>query len=287
MSQAASLSDYIPSPVLAVAATYAAPQSHSSTTHVYICGAQIQTNNTLELILPKGHQLSLNEPVTVHLDNRTGVSEYDAELSVYRLSYKGQITLVEPHRVWLSPLEFQVVYGISVQYEYCADGYQFPADPRPVNALPTTPLLTSPPTEPLQMDADEHDNKIGVLVTQAQSQPHTTVMAFLSSTNDDIFFITFPNTFKSGLMKRNNLCYFAIDNRATFTFEEAIEWNYSIIQGSVYDVPKHSTLFNTIKELFIAKNPWEMGFFSHPEVEMFHLKPEKVICPVNGEESAP
>lgn len=266
------LDKYIPSPTLAVAASYH-PDSFSGT-EVYICGAEIDEFDHIKLTFPKGHNLVANQLLTLHLDNRTGVAEYDALLSVFRLSYKGRVIRTSECTVFIEPVEFQVIYGLSVEYEYKETGYKFPDDSRQALALPITTLETLP-----AIDDNEAENKVGVLITKAQNQPHTTVMAFLSTKEDDIFFITFPNTFKSKLLKRNNTCYFAIDNRATFTFEEAIEWNYSIIQGKAYDIPKATPLFEAVKETFIAKNPWEVGFFSNPDVEMFHLKAEKVMCP--------
>ncbi|MBO1272927.1 hypothetical protein J3L11_14865 [Shewanella sp. 4t3-1-2LB] len=80
-------------------------------------------------------------------------------------------------------------------------------------------------------------------------------------------------------MRKDNRCYFAIDNRATLAFEVAIVWNYSIISGEMYQIPKTSPLFEQIREQFICKNPWEVGFFSHPAVGMYHLRPLHVVCP--------
>ena len=54
---------------------------------VYICGVSIKPDETLELHFPKGHPLYPQAKLTVHLDNRTGVDEYDASL---RLSHRVQ-----------------------------------------------------------------------------------------------------------------------------------------------------------------------------------------------------
>ncbi|SJZ82177.1 Uncharacterised protein [Vibrio cincinnatiensis] len=268
------LSELIGHRVLAVLGTY--PQSDSAM-DVYICGVEILSDIRLKVLLPNGHALSDAQWVTLHLDNRTGVSEYDAELQVNRLSFKGRVSRISDNEVIVEAIEYQVYYGISVVKEYQRADYQFPVDLRSANALPLSPLSQAP-----CIDDTEHENKIGVLLTFAEQQPHTTVMAFLSSVEDDIFFITFPSTFKGQVLSRDNRCYFAIDSRATFTFEQAIEWNYSIIRGNVYSVPKGSPLFLQIQALFIAKNPWEVGFFSHPDIQMYHLKAEHVVCPKRG-----
>lgn len=268
-----SLRDLIGARVLGVLGTYSTPEKMGSMV-VSICGVEPLSDKRLRTIFPKGHQLKDGQWVTLHLDNRTGVSDYDADLKVYRLSFKGKVIATSAFEVMIDALEYQVAYGMGVVKSYQAPDYAYPLDTRRTVALPTTPLSQVP-----AMDDSEYDNKIGVLLTYAPSQPHTTVMAFLSSVEDDIFFITFPSTFKSLLLKRDNRCYFAIDSRATFTFEQAIEWNYSIIRGEVYTVPKPSMMFDEIRERFVAKNPWEVGFFSHPEVEMYHLKAANVVCP--------
>lgn len=269
------LSRYLGEQILAVVSAYGPA---NETMKVHICGARILSDTQVSLILPHGHKFVANELVTVHLDNRTGVSEYDADLRVYRASFKARVNSIEEHSVLIDAVEYQLIYGISVEKEYREQGYEFPVDNRPSSVLPYSPLVEVP-----TIDLDENDNKIGILFTYAQQQPHSTVMAFLSTVDDDIFFITFRGTFKEQLLSRDNRCYFAIDSRATFTFEEAIEWNYSIIEGDVYEIPKSSPIFVDVQEKFIMKNPWEMGFFSHPDVMMFHLKPRHVVCPTKGD----
>lgn len=217
-----SLYQFIPDPVIAVAAKY----THKTLADidVYICLAHLDDDNCIALLLREVHSLNEGDLVTVHLDNRTGVSEYDADLSVYRLSYNGKVSDIDGYKVKLLPLEFQVFYGISIVFEYRENDYKFPTDNRQKKPFSLSPLLCIP-----KMDDDEHDNKVGVLISKAQDQPHTTVMAFLSSMDDDIFFITLPDSFKSQLLKRNSECYFVIDNRANFTFENYVKWNYTII----------------------------------------------------------
>lgn len=273
MSIHSNLPSFIGSPVLGIAANYRHNNPHH--TFVSVCGVEIRENDELILTFPKGHPLLENDKITVHLDNRTGVDEYDADLHVYRGSYKGQIKQVSANKVHVAPIQFELWYGNRVEYSHALPHYQHPIDDRPILNLPISPLNTFP-----LPDLQEAENKIGVLVTQAIGQPHTTVMAFLSSEEDDIFFITFPETFKSQLLKKDRYCHFAIDARAVFTYTHAIEWNYSIIEAEAFQIPKENPLFEPIREAFIQKNPWEVGFFSHPQVELYHLKPRKVICPI-------
>lgn len=257
------LNDAIGKQALGVASYYRAQQLQAA-----VCCVFVHPNNNLHCAFPTGHQLQTGDLVTIHLDNRTGVSEYDAELSVYRASYKGRVDRVQHDMIEVSPREFMVMFGNRTVLSFQASDYSFPLDTRPLQQLPVSPLQQVP-----AMDESERMNKVGVLITRAAEQPHTTVMAFLSSQQDDIFFITFDESFKMAVLKRDGACMFAIDSRADFTFVDAIHWNYSLIHGEVFHIPRDSAMFVPLKELFIEKNPWEVGFFDHPSVHLYHIKP--------------
>ena len=47
----------------------------------------------------------------LHLDNRTGVDELDAELRVYRASYKGRVVETDDNWVMVDPIEFVPIHG--------------------------------------------------------------------------------------------------------------------------------------------------------------------------------
>lgn len=238
---------------------------------VVICMIAIAKDDSLVLEWPLEQPINVGDFITVHLDNRTGVWEYDADLEVKRLSYKGEVASQSGSAVQLKPREFEVYYGPSICYDYQMPGYSHAPDNRPDVPLPETPLQSLP-----QPEADEDDNKIGVLITQASLQPHTTVLAFLSSDNDDVFFITQPHTFKAKVLLKNNLCQFAIDTRSNFYFEKSVEFNYSVVTGRAHLVPREHELYESLKQQFIAKNPWEIGFFSQDDLDMYHIHPEKV-----------
>lgn len=223
--------------------------------------------NQLRVFIPKGHQLALGSLVTLHLDNRTGVDALDAELRVYRCSYKGRVILSDEGWVHVEPVEFMLIHGTSVVEEWRESGYEFPVDLRPASALPPTPLQTLAPIEP-----KDHENKVGVLTTLAQGQPHTTVLAFLTSQDDDVFLISAPGSFKLQLLHRQPRCFFTIDERAKYTFEQAIDWNYSIFEMQAHSVPQGSAIYEQIRRAFIHKIPFEAGFFMIEGLEMLHLR---------------
>ncbi|SJZ59729.1 Adenylate cyclase, class 3 [Oceanospirillum multiglobuliferum] len=263
LTQVEALSEVIGSPTIAVAASYQGDQ-------IKLCIGLVRflEQHQLEFTIPTGHSFNLTDWVTLHLDNRTGVEEYDAELRVFRTSYKGRVQQVKNQNTLIIDCrEFSLVHGMSEVLGYRERGYHYPADARPLKNLPTTPLTTMP-----VISQSEHDNKIGVLITRTPEQPHTTAMAFLSSEEDDIFIISFPSTFKVQQLQKDNRCCFAIDERASFTFENAIDWNYVLIDAEAYEVPLGHPIYEPIKAAFIDKNPWEVGFFANPEVRIYHLK---------------
>jgi nitroimidazol reductase NimA-like FMN-containing flavoprotein (pyridoxamine 5'-phosphate oxidase superfamily) len=265
------LKDYLGEQLLGVLAAYQGTEIVHHIGVVYPRG-----NNQLQIFIPKGHRLAVDSLVTLHLDNRTGVDDFDGNLRVYRTSYKGRVTSVEESWATITPIEFALIHGIQALESFSESGYTYPQDNRPQTPIPVSNLKIFP-----NVEAKDHPNKVGVLTTLAAGQPHTTVMAFLSSENDDMFLISMPNSFKSQVLKRTSRCFFTIDERAKFTFEQAIEWNYTIIEAHAHIVEKESPIYERIRSEFILKNPWEVGFFLSPEIEMFHLK--KISMVYSGE----
>ncbi|UDJ83354.1 hypothetical protein [Kosakonia oryzae] len=240
---------------------------------VNICAIYPNSDNSLRVFFHNGHQLAVDDFATVHLDNRTGVDEFDANISVYRSSYKGRVIAIDGDWVVLAPRECQLLHGFKKVIDIKETGYRYPDDPRADTPVPFTTLTSLPPLE-----IKDHHNKVGVLITHAQEQPHTTVLAFLSSSDNDIFLITFPETFKSKVLKKDNRCLFAMDERANYIFENAIHWNYTTFEGRAFLIPNGSPLFLQVREAFIEKNPWEMAFFLREDLEMYHIKSDHLVC---------
>jgi len=70
---------------------------------------------------------------------------------------------------------------------------------------------------------------------------------------------------------------FAMDHRASFSFERQVDWNYTIYESRAHRIDRSLPLFQRIQDEFIAKNPWEATFFSSPKAEMLHLVPRRII----------
>ncbi len=263
------LLNYIPRKTYAVAAAYEYEEIVS-----LVAGAEIYGDNTIRLHFPKRNPFLNHKSLTLHLDNRTGVESFDADLRVYRCSYKGALVESDEYSALISPLEYQVVYSSRIVDQYKAPVFVYPEDTRTENEIEETALK-----ELVLLDEKEHGNKLGVLITKNINIPHTTVMAFLSTIDDDIFIITHRGTRKSVNLHRDSRCCFAIDHRSTFLFEKAYEWNYTIVKGVANKISVDNEMFSIIQQKLIEKNPWELVFFSSPLIEMYHIKPVEILCP--------
>lgn len=237
-----------------------------------VAGATINDDNTIQLTFPKNNPFTDEQEVTLHIDDRTGIETFTQDLSVNRCSYKAVLQKCADESALAKPVEFELVYEHSIMVSYKAPNYDFPIDNRPEINLTETYLKDF-----IIPDEKEKENKLGVLSTMAIDRPHTTVMAFLSSKEDDIFLISHKGTLKSGFIKRDSSCLFAIDHRSSYHFEKKYEWNYTVLRGETFIIPRTNKIFEKIQKQFIEKNPWEELFFTDPNVEMFHIKPIEII----------
>jgi hypothetical protein len=278
------LNEYLPKETYGIVSTYDRNAHHGGAPlsdiemftgqhmRVAVAGIRISDDESLDLHFPKLNPLQAGDRVTLHLDNRRGGETYDSDFKVYRGSYKGIVLNSRGSDAHVVPVEFQLVYSTQLVHSYHDPGYRFPADPRQDHALPVSPLVRV--AEP-----DEHnrDNKLGVWITPAIDRPHTTVMAFLNSTDDDIFVVSHPATFKCRTIARDRFGCFVIDHRSEYNFEKAIDWNYTILRCETFQIPRSHPVFAEMQARFIEKNPWETAFFSNPQSMMFHLKPSAII----------
>jgi len=226
----------------------------------------------LSLSFPKRNPFSAGDAVTVHLDDRVGSEIYSIELRVYRASYKGTVVSSRGREAEVALADYELFYGNRIVDADRAPDYTPTPDARVAGTLPPSPLL-----QPILADEHEHFNKLGVLVTRAPVRPHTTVMAFLNSPDDDIFLITMKSTYKYHNLVRDADCVFAIDHRGGFSFERQVDWNYTIYEALAHRVDPGQATFAEVQAEFIAKNPWEAAFFSDPSIEMIHLVPRRII----------
>ena len=241
---------------------------------VAVLGGVIYHKNTIELFFPKSNPFTVSQAVTFHLDNRTGVEEIDPEMRVYRTSVKAKVIKSEGLSIFVELIEYELKFSNTIVDNYKASDYQFPTDTRSEIELEEAVF-----SKEIVFNDKEKDNKLGVLITKAIERPHTTVMAFISSIEDDIYIISHSGSFKSKNIRRDKNCVFAIDHRATYLFTKAIDWNYTLIKGTFKKVSKDNEMFPLLQAKFVEKNPWEFSFFTDDKVEMYQIKAEEILCP--------
>ncbi len=239
-----------------------------------VARVEVGADNTLQLFVEDCLDLEEGRAVTIHLDNRTGVEEYDTDLKVYRSSYKGRISRVSSGRIAVEPEHFELIYGVKPVAAWSTPGYEHPPLPRLADAM-----LPGDPVPPFDAAPEDAYNSVGVLVTSAPVRPHTTLMAFHAMTEERIFLVTWRSSLKYRLLQRDARCWFAIDNRNTFTFEKHPKFNYTIIETHARVVADDHPRHDDVVQRFLEKNPFEQGFFLHPEAVLLYLEPVKVVHP--------
>ena len=264
----ATLKDYLPRYTYCVASAYSGGRVVAQ-----VAGCTFEEGGGLRLSFPKPHGFAPGERITVHLDDRTGVESLDASLRVYRGSYRGFVDRSFPEWITVKPAYCELYYGSRLVLRESWGGYAHPADERTEAPPPPSPLRDA-----FFADEREAENKLGVLISRAELWPHTTVMAFLSTREDDVFLISHRASFKSTLLRRDRRCCFAIDHRSTFLFEKAYDWNFTILEMEASLVVRENPLFERAQEEFVRKNPWELVFFTDPQAELFHLRPLGILC---------
>jgi hypothetical protein len=263
------LADYLPRQTYGIMCGYQKNEIIS-----VVAGVTISDDDSLWLQFPKVNPFHINQKITIHLDDRTGVEVYTHDFRVYRCSYKGIVSEESNNGIKVIPEEFTLRYSNNTVIGYRDTQYQYPLNVRE-NIKPGISRITGD----ILPNINEQENKLGVWITKAPDRPHTTVMAFLSSKNDDIFVISHNGTFKSSLIHKDSACMFAIDHRASYNFERKYEWNYTLVKAKAGIVERSDKAFVEIQAMFVEKNPWELLFFTDPRVEMFHLEPIEIMYP--------
>jgi hypothetical protein len=262
------ISEFIPNKSYAIVAGYCDDGM------IAALGGVLYRDKMIEIIFPKVNPFEVGQKITFHLDNRTGLEEFDINLRVYRVSVKAKVVQKRDNAILAEPVEYELKYSNKTVDSYIQSDYSFPRDNRVPIKLAEATISPS-----ITFDDKEKENKLGILITKAIDRPHTTVMAFLSSTKDDIFIISHVDSFKSRNIQRDENCIFAIDHRGVFVFEKAIDWNYTLIKGKLNTISKSNPMFSVIQSKFIEKNPWEYAFFTDEKVEMYQIEPREIMCP--------
>lgn len=125
--------------------------------------------------------------------------------------------------------------------------------------------------------AQEH---VLVVTTQGEEWPTATMQAFAETGNFDVILIMLESAAKfQNLLKRPRVTLH-VDTRDTgdvSTFQIV----RAALQGLAREVPRGSTEWNELKDIFLKKNPFEAPFFKYDALRMVRISP-KLISYANG-----
>lgn len=125
--------------------------------------------------------------------------------------------------------------------------------------------------------AQEH---VLVVTTQGEEWPTATMQAFAETENLDVILIMLESAAKfQNLLKRPHVTLH-VDTRDTgdvSTFQIV----RAALQGLAREVPRGSTEWNDLKDIFLKKNPFEAPFFKYDALRMVRISP-KHISYANG-----
>lgn len=120
--------------------------------------------------------------------------------------------------------------------------------------------------------AQEH---VAVIVTQGGEWPTATLQAFAETEAPDLLFIMGGEAEKFQNLIRNPNVTVLVDNRdvgnvATFQVARVS------IQGIAQEIPKNGPEWETLKAIFLKKNPFEAPFFGSDKLRMVRVKTRRI-----------
>jgi hypothetical protein len=117
--------------------------------------------------------------------------------------------------------------------------------------------------------------KVAILVTQGDQWPTATMQAFAETPDFDLLFIMNDASEKfQNLIKHPHLSVF-LDAREKGKIE-TFEISRVLIQGVAIEVARDSAEWETSKEIFLKKCPFEAPFFKYPTLRMMRVKPARL-----------
>jgi hypothetical protein len=116
---------------------------------------------------------------------------------------------------------------------------------------------------------------VAVLVTLGERWPTANLQAFAETPEFELLFIMGGNSDKYQNLLKHPEATVLVDNRDVGkvpTFEIARAW----VQGIASDVARASAEWESLKALFLKKNPFEEPFFKNDGLRMIRIRPVRV-----------
>jgi len=122
-----------------------------------------------------------------------------------------------------------------------------------------------------ELFAQEH---AAVIVTQGEEWPTATLQAFAETPELDLLFIMGDTAEKfQNLLKRPKVTVM-VDTRDIGDVSK-FQISRSVVQGIAGEVAK-GVEWDSLKDLFLKKNPFEAPFFGNPALRLVRVKPKRI-----------
>jgi hypothetical protein len=119
--------------------------------------------------------------------------------------------------------------------------------------------------------AQEH---VAVIVTQGEEWPTATLQAFAETPELDLLFIMGDTAEKFQNLLRRPKVTVIVDTRDVGDVNK-FQVSRSVLQGIASEVAK-GVEWDSLKDLFLKKNPFEAPFFGNPALRMVRVKPRRI-----------
>jgi hypothetical protein len=119
--------------------------------------------------------------------------------------------------------------------------------------------------------AQEH---VAVIVTQGEEWPTATLQAFAETPELDLLFIMGDTAEKFQNLLRRPKVTVIVDTRDVGDVNK-FQISRSVVQGIAGEVAK-GVEWDSLKDLFLKKNPFESPFFGNPALRLVRVKPKRI-----------
>src|SRR5215510_3409565 len=122
-----------------------------------------------------------------------------------------------------------------------------------------------------ELFAQEH---VAVIVTQGEEWPTATLQAFAETSEFDLLFIMADTAEKFQNLLRRPKVTVIVDTRDVGDVN-TFQIGRSVVQGIAREVEKGGE-WESLKDTFLRKNPFEAPFFGNPALRMVRIKPQRI-----------
>lgn len=116
--------------------------------------------------------------------------------------------------------------------------------------------------------------QVAVLITHGEDWPSAAMQAFAENERLDLIFIMGVNSDKFQSLLKHPKTTVLVDTRDTGKVE-TFDITRALIQGTAHEVPRDSAEWESLKAIFLKKNPFEAPFFRGDALRMIRIEPKR------------